>query len=166
VLGLTALWGLADLTGEPRAIAEMQLVLLIVVPVVLLVRTVWQPVNWRDRFVYVAGVALAVFWGAIIGLGQLLPGLSFIDQSQRTDLTYQWFGAGSLYVKWTSLLFVPDLFGGNGLLHQPSYFVNYNLPEVTGYVAYSRSSRSSPSSPERRRAAGVARIDSGRSTLP
>jgi hypothetical protein len=134
VLGLTVLWGLADLTGEPRAIAEMQLVVLIVVPVVLLVRTVWQPVNWRDRFVYVAGVALAVFWGAIIGLGQLLPGLSFIDQSQRTDLTYQWFGAGSLYVKWTSLLFVPDLFGGNGLLHQPSYFVNYNLPEVTGYV--------------------------------
>ncbi|MFZ1062943.1 MAG: hypothetical protein WAN30_05665 [Acidimicrobiales bacterium] len=134
VLGLTALWGLADLTGEPRAIAEMQLLLIIVVPVVLVVRTTFQPVTWRDRVVYVAGVALAVVWGAIIGLGQLLPGLSFIDQSQRTDLTYQWFGAGSLYVKWTSLLFVPDLFGGNGLLHQPSYFVNYNLPEVTGYV--------------------------------
>ena len=134
VLGLSALWGLADLTGEPRAIAEMQLVLLIVVPVVLLVRTTWQPVNWRDRFTYVVGVALSVFWGAIIGLGQLLPGLSFIDQSQRTDLTYQWFGAGSLYVKWTSLLFVPDIFGGNGLLHQPSFFINYNLPEVTGYV--------------------------------
>jgi hypothetical protein len=134
LLGLTALWGLADLTGEPRAIAEMQLVLIIVVPVVLFVRTNWQPVNWRDRVLYVAGVALSVVWGAIIGLGQLLPGLSFINQSQRTDLTYQWFGAGSLYVKWTSLLFVPDLFGGNGLLHQPSYFVNYNLPEVTGYV--------------------------------
>jgi len=134
VLALSALWGLADLTGEPRAIAEMQLLLLIVVPVVLLVRTNWQPDTWRDRAVYVAGIAVSVVWGAIIGLGQLLPGLSFIDQSQRTDLTYQWFGAGSLYLKWTSLLFVPDLFGGNGLLHQPSYFVNYNLPEVTGYV--------------------------------
>jgi len=134
VLGLATLWGLTDLTGEPRAIAEMQLILLVVVPVVLLVRTTWQPVNWRDRFVYVASVAVAGAWGLVIGLGQLLPGLSFIDQSQRTDLTYQWFGAGSLYVKWTSLLLVPDLFGGNGLLHQPSYFVNYNLPEVTGYV--------------------------------
>ena len=134
VLALAGLWGLTNLTGEPRAIAEMQLILLIVVPVVLLVRTTWQPVNWRDRVVYVAGIAVAGAWGLVIGLGQLLPGLSFIDQSQRTDLTYQWFGAGSLYVKWTGLLLIPDLFGGNGLLRQPSYFVNYNLPEVTGYV--------------------------------
>ena len=134
VLGLSALWGLADLTGEPRAIAEMQLLVLIVGPVVLLVRSTWQPINWRDRVAYVGGVALAVLWGAAIGLGQLLPGWSFIKQSQRTGLTYQWFGAGSLYTKWTSLLFVPDLFGGNGLFHQPSFFVRYNLPEVTGYV--------------------------------
>jgi hypothetical protein len=134
VLGLTALWGLTDLSGEPRAIAEMQLITLVVVSVVLLVSATWQPTTWRDRFVYVGGVLLAGFWGGVIGLGQLLPGWSFINQSQRTDLTYQWFGAGSLNVKWTSLLFVPDIFGGNGLLHQPSYFVNYNLPEVTGYV--------------------------------
>jgi hypothetical protein len=134
MLALSALWGLTDLTGEPRAIAEMQLITLIVVPVVLLVRSTWQPAKWRDRFVYVGSVVVSIFWGAVIGLGQLLPGWSFIKQSQRTGLTYQWFGAGSLYVKWTSLLFVPDLFGGNGLLHQPSYFVNYNLPEVTGYV--------------------------------
>jgi hypothetical protein len=134
VLGLSALWGLADLTGEPRAIAEMQLLVLVVAPVVLLVRTTWQPVNWRDRFLYVGGVALAVLWGAVIGLGQLLPGWSFIKQSQRVDLTYQWFGAGSLSLKWSSLLVVPDLLGGNGLFRQPSFFAKYNLPEVTGYV--------------------------------
>ena len=134
VLGLTLLWALTDLSGEPRAIAEMQLLLLIVGPSVLLIRTAWRPATWRNRATYVAGIATATIWGTIIGLGQLLPGYSFIKQSQRTDLTYQWFGAGSLYVKWSSLLFIPDIFGGNGLLHQPSFYVNYNLAEVTGYV--------------------------------
>ena len=37
-------------------------------------------------------------------------------------------------MRWTSLLFVPDLFGGNGTAGQPDYFVHYNLPEVTGYA--------------------------------
>ena len=132
--GLAGLWGLTTLTGEPRAIAEMQLVLLIVGPVVLLVRGTWQPSNWTNRIVYVGSVALGVAWGAVIGLAQLLPGWAFINQSQRTGLTYQWYGAGSLAVRWTSLMFIPDIFGGNGSLHQPSFFVNYNLPEVTGYV--------------------------------
>src|ERR1035441_5277288 len=40
----------------------------------------------------------------------------------------------SLVVRWTSLLFVPDIFGGNGSGGQPNYFAHYNLPEVTGYV--------------------------------
>jgi hypothetical protein len=134
ITGLGALWGLTALTGEPRAIAEMQLVLLIAGPVVVLVRSSFQPSSWSNRFVYLGGVALGVLWGAVIGLAQLLPGWDFINQSQRTGLTYQWYGAGSLAVRWTSLMFIPDIFGGNGILHQPSYFVNYNLPEVTGYV--------------------------------
>jgi len=91
VLGLSALWGLADLTGEPRAIAEMQLLVLIVGPVVLLVRSTWQPINWRDRVAYVGGVALACF-GAPRSAGSVAAGLVFIKQSQRTGLTYQWFG--------------------------------------------------------------------------
>jgi hypothetical protein len=37
-------------------------------------------------------------------------------------------------VRWTSLLFIPDIFGGNGSLGQPNYFAHYNLPEVTGYA--------------------------------
>lgn len=134
VVGLTVLWGFADLTGEPRAIAEMQLVALVVGPVVLLVRSAWQPSNWRNRIAYVGCVVVSVVWGAAIGLAQLLPGWEFIRQSQRTGLTYQWFGAGSLSVRWTSLLLIPDIFGGSGVLHQPSFYVNYNLPEVTGYV--------------------------------
>lgn len=134
VIGLAAVWGLTDLSGEPRAIAEMQLLLLIVGPVVLLVRSSLQPSTWKDRMVYVAGVGVSVVWGALIGLAQLLPGWAFINQSQRTGLSYQWYGAGSLAMRWTSLMLVPDVFGGNGILHQPNYFVNYNLPEVTGYV--------------------------------
>lgn len=134
VLGLATLWGLTCLTGEPRAIAEMQLVLLIVGPVVLFVRSPWQPTSWKKRFTYVMSVGVGVAWGAAIGLAQLLPGWEFIKQSQRTGLTYQWFGAGSLAPRWTTLLLIPDIFGGNGVAHQPRYFVNYNLPEVTGYV--------------------------------
>jgi hypothetical protein len=134
VTALAGLWGLTTLTGEPRAIAEMQLLLLIAGPVVILVRSSFQPSSWTNRIVYVGGVAVGVAWGAVIGLAQLLPGWAFINQSQRTGLTYQWYGAGSLKVSWTSLMLIPDIFGGNGMLHQPSYFVNYNLPEVTGYV--------------------------------
>jgi hypothetical protein len=128
------LWGLISLTGEPRAFAEMELLTLIVGPIVLLVRSSWWLTTWRNRVLYVVGVGVGVGWGVLIGLAQLLPGLSFIDISQRTGLTYQFFGAGSLTPEWASLLFIPDIFGGNGALHQPSYFVNYNLPEVTGYV--------------------------------
>jgi hypothetical protein len=134
VAGLGLLWGLISLTGEPRAIAEMELLTLIVGPVVLLVRSPWWLTTWRNRVTYVLAVAVGVGWGVLIGLAQLLPGLSFIDVSQRTGLTYQFFGAGSLTPEWSSLLFIPDIFGGNGILHQPSFFVHYNLPEVTGYV--------------------------------
>lgn len=134
VTGLGLLWGLTFLSGEPRAIAEMQLLLLVVGPAVLLFRSPWQPTTWANRITYVMSVGVSIGWGVMIGLAQLITGWAFINQSQRTGLTYAWYGAGSLGVRWTSLLLVPDLFGGNGLLHQPSYFVNYNLPEVTGYA--------------------------------
>lgn len=134
VTGLGLLWGLTFLTGEPRAIAEMQLLLLIVGPAVLLFRSAYQPSTWANRGIYVASVGLSVAWGAMIGLAQLITGWAFINQSQRTGLTYAWYGAGSLGVRWSSLLLIPDIFGGNGVLHQPGYFVNYNLPEVTGYA--------------------------------
>lgn len=134
VVALAALWGLTTLSGEPRAIAEMQLLLLILGPSVLLLRSSLRPATWTGRGLYVASTGIGVFWGALIGLAQLLPGWSFINISQRTGLTYQFFGSGSLVVRWTGLMLVPDLFGGNGVLGQPRYFVGYNLSEVTGYV--------------------------------
>ncbi len=134
VMGLGVLWGLTSLSGEPRAIAEMELVVLVVGAVVLLAPGRWRPMTWSHRVEYVGAVALGVAWGALIGLAQLVTGWSYIAVSQRTNLGYQFFGSGSLAVRWSSLWFVPDLFGGNGILHQPSYFASYNLPEVTGYA--------------------------------
>lgn len=128
------LWGLTFLTGEPRAIATIELLCVIIVPTLLLMRSSYQVRTWRARGVYVLSLGVGLGWGVAIGLVQMLPGWSFIATSQRSSISYWFYGAGSLAVRWTPLLFVQDLFGGNGLLGQPKYFVDYNLPEVTGYA--------------------------------
>lgn len=134
VIAEAILWGLTFLSGEPRAIASIELLTLIVVPSVLLLRTSYWLASWRMRVAYVATLAVGFAWGVGLGLVQLLPGWAFINFSQRKEISYSFFGAGSLAVRWTTLLFAPDLFGGNGAFGQPSYFANYNLAEVTGYV--------------------------------
>lgn len=134
VLILSVLWALACLSGEPRAIAEMELLAMIVGPCVVLLPSDYRPVAWRERGTYLAALVLSVVWGLVIGLAQLLPGLNFITHSQRSSISYSFFGAGSLFVRWTSMLFVQNIVGGNGLLGQPRFFADYNLPEVTGYV--------------------------------
>jgi hypothetical protein len=133
-LGVSALWALACLSGEPRAIAELELVSLVVVGSLLVVRSALQPSSWKSRAVYFVGFLASSAWGVLIGLSQLLPGWKFITQSQRASISYSFFGAGSLPVRWTTMLFDQTILGGNGVLHQPSFFSNYNLPEVTGYT--------------------------------
>ncbi len=128
------LWGLTFLTGEPRGIADIELLSLVVAPTVLILRSTYWIGAWRARIVFAATLAVGLAWGIALGLVQLLPGQSFIGSSQRSVVTYGFFGAGSLVVRWTSLLFVPDLMGGNGSAGQPGYFAHYNLAEVTGYV--------------------------------
>jgi hypothetical protein len=128
------LWGLTFLTGEPRAIAVVELLCLVGVPVVLVLRTSYSLVSWRTRATYVVSLAVGLVWGVGLGLAQLLPGRSFIGFSERASITYRYFGAGSLSVRWTPLLLVQDMFGGNGVLGQPRFFANYNLTEVTGYA--------------------------------
>ena len=132
--GYALLWGLTFLTGEPRGIAEIELLTLTIGPSILLIRSSYWIQSWRARVVYVLALVVGLAWGCAIGLVQLLPGWSFIGFSQRSSISYGYFGAGSLVVRWTSLLFVPDIFGGNGSGGQPNYFAHYNLPEVTGYV--------------------------------
>ncbi len=134
VLGITALWALTTLSGEPRAIAEMELLGAVLILIGVLAPRARPAPSWPRRVEFVIANAVGIAWGALIGLAQLLPGWSFINISQRTGLGYQFFGAGSLPVRWTSLLLIPDLVGGNGVAKQPAYFTHYNLPEVTGYV--------------------------------
>ena len=134
VLSLAVLWGLACLSGEPRAIAEIELLTMIVAPCAVLVHSSCQPSTWRRRLVYLVGVGVGVLWGIVIGLAQLLPGWNFIAQSQRSSISYWFFGAGSLVVRWTSMLFIQTINGANSQLGSPHFFTNYNLPEVTGYV--------------------------------
>lgn len=128
------LWGLTFLTGEPRGIADIELLSLVVAPTVLILRSTYWIATWRARIIFVVTLGVGLAWGIALGLVQLLPGQSFIGSSQRSIVTYGFFGAGSLVVRWTSLLFVPDIFGGNGSAGQPGYFAHYNLAEVTGYV--------------------------------
>ncbi|HEY5265776.1 MAG TPA: hypothetical protein VIJ40_03085 [Acidimicrobiales bacterium] len=134
IAGVAILWGLVFLTGEPRGIAELELLTLIIVPCVLLMRTSYWLTTWRLRAVYVGTLLVGFVWGIGLGLVQLLPGWSFITFSQRSQVNYRFFGAGSLPVHWAALLLNPDLFGGNGAFGQQGFFVNYNLAEVTGYA--------------------------------
>jgi len=127
------LWGLTFLTGEPRAIAVIELLCLVCVPVLLLVRTSYSLNSWRTRVTYVASLAVGLAWGVGIGLVQLLPGESFIGFSERSSISYNYFGAGSLSVRWSTLLLVQDMFGGNGTIGT-RFFAHYNLAEVTGYA--------------------------------
>jgi len=130
---LAAAMGLVLLTGEPRGIAEAE----VVAPMValwLVLRSYGGTVGVRQRLAYVGWSVLGAIWAIALGLVQLLPGWSFINASQRASETYTFFGAGSLHPQWSVLLLVPNLFGGSGLLRQPTFFNSYNLPEVTGYV--------------------------------
>jgi hypothetical protein len=134
LLGFALLWGLVGLSGEPRSVAVMELLTLVVAPAVLVLRSSYWLATWRARVVYAASVAVGVVWGVAIALVQLLPGSAFISFSQRSSVSYWFFGSGSLNVRWTGLLFVQDLLGSNGALGTPHYFVGYNLPEITGYA--------------------------------
>ena len=131
---LAALVGLEALTGEPRCIAETEIVGT-AVGLWLVVRPYrGVVVAWRRRATYLGLAVLAGAWGVALAAAELAPGWSFIQLSQRSVESYSFFGAGSLPTRWSLLLFVPDLLGGAGHFGQPAYFAHYNLVEVTSYV--------------------------------
>lgn len=124
--------GLEALTGEPRAMAETE-VLGTAVALWLLVRPYAGRVG-VDRRARMFGLAvLGGLWGVALAGAELAPGWSFIEASQRASETYTFFGSGSLRLPWTFVLLVPDLLGGSGHFGQPIYFDRYNLPEITAY---------------------------------
>jgi hypothetical protein len=131
---LAALIGLIFLTGEPRSMAETELVASFVLGWLVLRRYRGEGVDLLRRAKCLAYGGLAAAWGAAIGASQLLPGRTFIVASQRASESYAFFGSGSLKPSWSILLLVQNLFGGNQVFNQPPYSNTYNLPEVTGYV--------------------------------
>jgi hypothetical protein len=119
--------GLVILAGEPRAIDDTC--------VIVLIYAAWQVARLGRRagpaaVSVAAGLALGVCLGAI----QWLPGLTAISSSQRGADSMALYSSGSLPVRWLLLTLVPDLLGGSGSLGQPSFFGFYNLTEVTSYV--------------------------------
>ena len=134
VVLLAAVFALVILTGEPRAMAEAEVVAAAVVLWLGLRPYRTGPVAASRRAAYLGLSALVGVWGVLIAAVQILPGWAFITASQRATESYTFFAAGSLRPSWTILELVPDLFGGDGLFHQPTWFNSYNLPEVTGYV--------------------------------
>jgi hypothetical protein len=131
-IALTVLSALIFLTGEPRAIADFEMVGLVLF--VYVVAFVDVDANAARRWLVGGAVVVASLLGAAISAAQTLPGNAFISLSQRSDIATSFFGSGSWDLHRTILLFVPYFYGGAGLFKQPSFFIDYNLPELTGYI--------------------------------
>jgi hypothetical protein len=124
---LAAALGLVILAGEPRAIDDAC--------VILLIYAAWQVARLGRRAGPAAvSVAAGLALGMCLGAVQWLPGLATISSSQRGVDSMALYSSGSLPVRWVLLTLVPDLLGGSGSLGQPSFFGFYNLTEVTSYV--------------------------------
>jgi hypothetical protein len=124
---LACTFGLTILAGEPRAIDDDA--------VIVLLYAVWQIARLGRRFGPAAlSVAAGLALGACLSAIQWMPGLAVVGTSQRGASTVALFNSGSLPQRWLLLMLVPDLLGGSGSFGQPAFLANYNLAEVTGYV--------------------------------
>jgi len=131
---LAVVAGFVLLTGEPRGMAEAEIVAGVVTLWLVLRPYAGAVVGWRRRTAYLGYSVVAGAWAVALSAVQLLPGWQFISSSQRSTENYAYFSSGSLHPQWSVLMLVPDLFGGDGIFHQPTYFNSYNLPEAVGYV--------------------------------
>src|SRR6202041_512812 len=124
---LAGTFGLTILAGEPRAIDDAGLIVLLY--------AAWQIVRLGRRFGPAAlSVASGLALGACLGAVQWLAGLAVVRSSQRGASSVALFTSGSLPHRWLLLMLVPALLGGSGSFGQPAFFASYNLAEVTGYV--------------------------------
>jgi len=129
---LAGTFGLTILAGEPRAVADAG--------VIVVIYAAWRVARLGRRSGRAAAsgaagsVAAGLVLGICLGAVQWLPGLAVIGTSQRGASSVALFNSGSLPHRWLLLMLVPDLLGGSGSLGQPAFFGNYNLAEVTGYV--------------------------------
>jgi hypothetical protein len=127
IAALGAAVGLTILAGEPRAIDDAL--------VVIVIYAAWQIARLgRRRGPAAVSVAAGLALGTGLGAVQWMPGLAAVATSQRAASTAALFNSGSLPARWLLLMLVPDLLGGSGSFGQPSFFATYNLAEVTSYV--------------------------------
>ncbi len=127
VAALGTLGGLVILTGEPRAISDVA-----VIALVYGIALIWR--HRGRRTVIALGSAVALVLAGLLGAVQLLPGLDYLDISQRAHTGYAFFSAGSL--PWSALILLgaPYVLGAYQNFGLPAYAGAYNLPEVTSYV--------------------------------
>ena len=124
---LAATIGLVILAGEPRAIDDGA--------VIVVIYAAWQVARLGRRAGPAAmSVAAGLILGVCLGAVQWLPGLAAIGTSQRGGSSMALFSSGSLPARWLLLTLVPDLLGGSGSMGQPMFVTSYNLTEVTSYV--------------------------------
>jgi hypothetical protein len=124
---LATSFGLTILAGEPRAIDDAG--------VIVVIYAAWRIARLRHgRGPAAASAVGGLALGACLGAVQWLPGLAAIGTSQRAASSVALFNSGSLPHRWLLLMLVPDLMGGSGSFGQPAFFANYNLAEVTGYL--------------------------------
>lgn len=126
VLGASG--GLVILSGEPRAMADVAVIVLVYSAVVL-----WRGSYWKPLLV---GLASAALLAIALGAVQLFPGLRFLDVSQRGHVGFSWYALGSLRFEELTLNFVPYLIGGYKDLHLLPDFAGHgsNLDEINAYV--------------------------------
>jgi len=120
------------LSGSVRAMADLG-----VLAVLMACWAIWR--GWEHS--KTSGASRAMFWlgsagvlGFCMAAVQVLPGVAFVERSQRAATTLVSFGAGSLPKSWLLMLLMPDVAGGSHILYQPGFLPPYNLTEVSGYV--------------------------------
>lgn len=80
-----------------------------------------------------------IFSGVLLASIQLLPTFELMQQSVRSNMTFQTFNEYSIPIKQLIMLFFPYLFGGvrEGIYgYGYSYFGKWNLTELTGYIGW------------------------------
>ena len=125
--------GLSILAGGPESFIDGGTLAAIYLVYRLLHGRLLSPRNraWSVRSMASTAVGVAV--GVALGAAQLVPGLAFVGQSQRSSGSYAFFTSGSLPVRTLTLLVTPFVLGTNQST-SGSYVGGYNFPEVTSYV--------------------------------
>jgi hypothetical protein len=88
-------------------------------------------IGWT-RYIIVFFIILAV--GCLLAAVQLLPTLELMSQSVRSKMSFEQFVSYALPLQQVVQLMFPYVFGGSGSPYVASYFGDWNLTELTGFV--------------------------------